>query len=333
MTSYVYAFRDGARVKIGFSHNPFRRLQQIRASHKTAMLVGLIEGNRKTEQRIHKLLSPWREDGEWFFLSDRVADFLNSFSMPAHLPEPQGPAHERKELPSASIVRNLLSYDPSTGFLFWLDSKSRFFGRRAGSLKLSDGYRRIGIEGQKYFEHRIIWLHVYGVEPPDFLDHRNHECADNRIANLRAATRSQNAINFKRDLRPYWGVTAVRSGWQVQIRCGGRTHYVGYFATLDQAILAHTFKAKELFGEFAADPSRQIPPNVQRPCREPYTSPVSWSDDEFAVAKTMWGDGLPASAICKQIGRSRNAVIGKLFRGGRLSEGRHIEPPSLGVSL
>jgi hypothetical protein len=99
-------------------------------------------------------------------------------------------------LPDADRLREVLDYDADTGIFTWrvrLSPKGHP-GTRAGSVK-PDGYRKIGIDGVQHSEHRLAWLYHYGTEPPPFLDHRNTLKDDNRIANLRPATMSQNAMN------------------------------------------------------------------------------------------------------------------------------------------
>lgn len=41
-----------------------------------------------------------------------------------------------------------------------------------------------------------------------------------------------------------------------------------------------------------------------------------WADDTIATIKQLWADGYSASQIARQVGRTRNAVIGKICRMG-----------------
>ena len=44
---------------------------------------------------------------------------------------------------------------------------------------------------------------------------------------------------------------------------------------------------------------------------------MSWTDDRVETLKRMWGEGLSASQIAKELGGvTRNAVIGKVHRLG-----------------
>lgn len=70
---YVYFFRVGNRVKIGFSRDPLSRL----ASLKTGLpgkvdLVIAVPGERADERRLHRRLAAYRQVGEWFTASGVV---------------------------------------------------------------------------------------------------------------------------------------------------------------------------------------------------------------------------------------------------------------------
>lgn len=43
---------------------------------------------------------------------------------------------------------------------------------------------------------------------------------------------------------------------------------------------------------------------------------MSWNDEKIELLKKLWAEGLSASAIELQLGKSRNAVIGKVHRLG-----------------
>lgn len=95
-------------------------------------------------------------------------------------------------------LKKKVHYNPETGVFTWLwvftRGKHRT-GFRAGSLSNKHGYRSIVIDGVAYKEHRLAWLYVYGHWPDNILDHINGDRADNRISNIRLATRKLNAEN------------------------------------------------------------------------------------------------------------------------------------------
>src|SRR5687768_770720 len=99
---------------------------------------------------------------------------------------------------TAEKLRELMDYNPDTGvFLYRKRRGRRSAGLEAGSIV--KGYRLISL-GKQYSAHRLAWLYVYGEWPAGDLDHINCVRDDNRIANLREATDSQN--NANRTLAP-----------------------------------------------------------------------------------------------------------------------------------
>lgn len=154
---------------------------------------------------------------------------------------------------TAERLRQIVHYDPETGIFTW-KMKSRphcRVGDRAGHAK-HNGYRAIGLEGIFREEHRLAWLYMTGEWPDGPLDHINRKPADNRWANLRRATCSQNQANRpapRSDIPK--GVTRVGSRWQSQITIRRKYHYLGRFKTMEEAAAAYERAAREAFGEFA----------------------------------------------------------------------------------
>jgi hypothetical protein len=102
------------------------------------------------------------------------------------------------------------------------------------------------------YMHRLI----LGASPSVHVDHRNGNGLDNRRANLREATPSQNQqnkIRLSRNTSGYRGVTLhKRTGkWQATIGHQRRFLYLGLFATPEEAAKAYDTAALRLFGEFA----------------------------------------------------------------------------------
>lgn len=158
--------------------------------------------------------------------------------------------------PTAERIRELLDYDRETGWFRWRNTPRKDGPpKRAGNLTQT-GYRRIEIGGCEYREHRLAWLYVYGVWPTQDIDHINGVRDDNRIANLRLATRSQNLGNARRSSANKSGFKGVSSSgrkWKalIAIPYTGRYRYLGTFDTPEQAHAAYVRAARETYGEFA----------------------------------------------------------------------------------
>lgn len=105
--------------------------------------------------------------------------------------------------------------------------------------------------------HRV----VFGAETGKFIDHRNREKLDNRISNLRYATKSQNAANSKKQVKSagksasivseFRGVHWDKGAWTVKIKANGTKFYLGRFQSEVDAAKAYNSAALQHFGEFA----------------------------------------------------------------------------------
>ena len=145
----------------------------------------------------------------------------------------------------AQLARDILEY--RDGGLFWIKAgKRRKVGDRAGCL-LSDGYRRIRLEGKPYKEHRLIYLihnSVWDItDLSQEIDHINRIKDDNRIENLRVVTRQEN--NFNTNVKGYcWD--KEKQKWKARIRINGKYKHLGYFDYKTDARLAYVTAKKKL---------------------------------------------------------------------------------------
>jgi hypothetical protein len=158
-------------------------------------------------------------------------------------------------------LRELLTYNPVTGwFVRRIPRSGHSVGERAGSLN-QNGYRAIQIDGRIYLEHRLAWFYVYGYWPGLQIDHRNRITDDNRLCNLRAATRTQNTVNSSVRCTNRLGVKGVslRCGHYVaRLNRGNHMTHVGTFDTIEEAKAAHDARHRELYGKFS--PVHNSPP-------------------------------------------------------------------------
>ena len=171
-----------------------------------------------------------------------------------------------KSVLTAEYVRSILSYDEETGLFTWKVNrrKVRCAGKRAGSY--SKGYIKISIHERGHFAHRLAWLVMTGSFPEGDIDHIDGNRSNNRWANLREASASQNLMNMHTSNRSVIGLRGLsfrtnKSGTEciravVEVgssRFEKRFHIkkLGIMvATRDAAIWA-TATREELHGEFA----------------------------------------------------------------------------------
>lgn len=155
-----------------------------------------------------------------------------------------------------------LNYNQETGVFTFAkvgsvrDWSCRKVGDVAGGVDSARGYRLLRIVGKKYYAHRLAWLWVHGELPPKGvdIDHVNGDRDDNRISNLRLATRAQNNQNQKR--RPsasgLKGAHYSQGKWRSHITPpDGKQIYLGTFASKEDAHEAYVTAATRYFGEYA----------------------------------------------------------------------------------
>jgi hypothetical protein len=143
-------------------------------------------------------------------------------------------------------LKELLTYDPETGDFFWNVDKSRVAkeGQKCSDKSTSTGYLRIGIDGKRYLTHRLAWLYVYGKFPLNDLDHINRIRTDNRLCNLREATRAENLQNKSNVKGVYWHKRANK--WQAQIKVNKKHFYLGLHENFEDARQAYITAALQL---------------------------------------------------------------------------------------
>jgi len=118
-------------------------------------------------------------------------------------------------------------------------------------------------ERQHRSDVRTVYMHrlIAGSLPGEETDHRNEDSLDNRRANLRRATPSQNRANMGKPRQPggrpsssrFKGVNwcRQRGKWCAKITVGGVTRNLGRYADEATAGRAYDAAAIAAWGEFA----------------------------------------------------------------------------------
>lgn len=157
---------------------------------------------------------------------------------------------------SLDYLRSILSYNTETGIFIWISArKGTAIGAKAGTLD-KDGYIVIMIDGINYYAHRLAWFYEKGVWPSADIDHDNTLRSDNRMDNLREATRTLNNINSVirvDNTSGFKGVSLHKASgkWRAYIKFKGKQISLGYFYSQEEADKAYKEKARELYGDFA----------------------------------------------------------------------------------
>ena len=87
-----------------------------------------------------------------------------------------------------NLVKTLFYY--KDGDLYWKKNN-----RKAGCLKPT-GYIVVEVNNKNMMAHRLIWMYHFG-KVDQFIDHIDGNKSNNKIENLRLATKSQNCLNKK----------------------------------------------------------------------------------------------------------------------------------------
>lgn len=146
-------------------------------------------------------------------------------------------------------------FDYNDGALFWKNPTSNRVrvGKRAGSIT-SKGYYVVRYDSTLRMLHRVIWdWHNDNGCDGYLVDHIDGNPSNNKIENLRLCNYSQNAANslgHKDSTLLSKGVSVHGDKYRAQISCRGERFHLGLFETEEEAALAYTNKAVELFGEY-----------------------------------------------------------------------------------
>jgi hypothetical protein len=174
-------------------------------------------------------------------------------------------------LPTLEYLQECFEYNADTGELFWkirplyhfYNNKtemkrwnSRYAGKIAGRLNKENEYMELNIEGKIYKVHRIIWKLLKKEEPPRIIDHIDCNRSNNKIENLRKASKSENNVNVIKSTNNKWGFTGVqydnrKNKFLATIRYKNKTYFLGYYTTAEEASLVYQKKSLELRGEFS----------------------------------------------------------------------------------
>lgn len=152
-------------------------------------------------------------------------------------------------------LKTILKYE--NGNLIWIKT-SNYHKRRIGTVsgyKRPDGYMQIRIKDKSYLLHRLVWLYHNGEFPTKDLDHINFNTKDNRIENLREATKSENQWNIgitKQNTSGFKGVSydKRRGTWNSAVTIKSKKKYLGAYKTPEEAGEVYIKHIKEHHSEF-----------------------------------------------------------------------------------
>lgn len=156
---------------------------------------------------------------------------------------------KHRPLPSYDVVSDLFGYDPDTGIIYPHRPIKGFLA------KPKSGYNTITIQGHRFNISRICWLLATQQDPGDYeVDHINRDHNDNRIQNLRLATRSEQLANRNRTsskkLPKGVAYCSSRNTYVASWGKNGHKYNAAGFATAEEAHLYYLWNTRH-HGEFA----------------------------------------------------------------------------------
>lgn len=153
-----------------------------------------------------------------------------------------------------TTVRHLFTY--CNGQLLWKNPTNRNtpVGAVAGTWDHT-GYFRTTVAGKKYKNSRLVFLYHCGYLP-ECVDHIDGSKTNDRIENLRPATKSQNNRNTKLRADNVTGAKGVSwdtgaSKWRVSVWHDGKQKTIGRFSDIDLAELVAIEARNKYHKDFA----------------------------------------------------------------------------------
>ena len=152
------------------------------------------------------------------------------------------------------FARAAIAYDPLTGALTrkLVDRSSKHLLGASATYRDAYGYFRVSLFNRKYLAHRLAWFIHWGSWPDGVIDHINRKRDDNRMANLRDASRSINSQNrgaFKPSATGFMGATPHGKRFVARISVNGRMRHIGVFDTPEESNAAYLRARATFHGE------------------------------------------------------------------------------------
>jgi hypothetical protein len=148
-------------------------------------------------------------------------------------------SRNRSALPELELLNELFYYHD--GHLYNKRKRNKFnIGHFAGG-KRKDGRYRVSVKNKRYLRSRIIFKMLTGKEP-DYVDHINGNCSDDRIENLQEITSSLNVLKGKKRKNNKSGYNGVRKHsctgkWESYIIVNYKHKTLGIFEDKEKAVI------------------------------------------------------------------------------------------------
>jgi len=150
----------------------------------------------------------------------------------------------------------LSAFDYQDGQLIRKIGRKGEIGSVAGCVHKGTGYVHIKIKAKSFKAHRLTFLYHYGYLP-ELVDHIDGNRLNNRIENLREASKQENAQNQKVRLTNSSGVKGVswhkvNKKWKVALCKNYKPYYFGSYEDKELAYLVAVEATDLLHKKFSA---------------------------------------------------------------------------------
>jgi hypothetical protein len=150
----------------------------------------------------------------------------------------------------------LSAFDYQDGNLIRKIGRAGEVGQIAGCIHKGNGYVHVKIKAKCFKAHRLIFLYHHGYLP-ECVDHIDGDKTNNKIENLRAATKEENCHNQKIRSTNTSGCKGVswnriQKKWQVALCKNYKSIYFGLYEDLELASLVAMEATQLIHGRFSA---------------------------------------------------------------------------------
>jgi hypothetical protein len=125
---------------------------------------------------------------------------------------------------------------------------------------ITNGYTQVSLwkngKGKHYRVHRLIALaFIPNPDNKSFIDHVDNDRSNNNIDNLRWCTNQENSCNRQlssNNTSGYKGVNFYKTYncWRAEIKLNGKSHHIGYYQNIEDAVKARCEYAIKTHGIF-----------------------------------------------------------------------------------
>lgn len=133
----------------------------------------------------------------------------------------------------------LLIYEADTGLLRWRESRGKAKAGGVAGCVDHRGYIVLGIDGARYYAHRLAILLMTGRPAVELVDHIDGDKGNNRWANLREVTHAVNQQNqrepSKNNRLGLLGVRKFGKRFRSAITVDSAARHLGTFDTAQEA--------------------------------------------------------------------------------------------------